>query len=296
MADSYSDKLRLILQVSGENDGTWGDKTDTNIGTLLEEAIAGVVTVEMLSDANYTLVASDGSSDEARNAVVQVTSGVSLTTTRDIIVPTKEKLYLVYNNTTGAQSIRVKTSAGSGITIPVGKKQYVYCDGTNVVDAITNLPSGSTIGGSSPYFAGGTDIPLADGGTATSLTAPGADRIFFWDHSGLAANWLELGTGLSITATTMSLSANLQTWSGVAPSANGQSLVAAADYAAMRALLDLEAGTDFLSPAAIAAAYQPLDAQLTAFAANTAITGTFTVSTSDPSGGADGDVHLKYTA
>lgn len=65
------------------------------------------------------------------------------------------------------------------------------------------------------------------------------------------------------------LSANLTEWSGINPSANGGSLVAAADYAAMRALLDLESGTDFLSPGAIAAAYQPLDASLTAYAALT---------------------------
>lgn len=65
------------------------------------------------------------------------------------------------------------------------------------------------------------------------------------------------------------LAANLTEWAGINPSANGGSLVAAADYAAMRALLDLEAGTDFLSVSAIAAAYQPLDADLTAIAALT---------------------------
>lgn len=62
------------------------------------------------------------------------------------------------------------------------------------------------------------------------------------------------------------LDADLTTWAGLTPSANAQSLVTAANYAAMRALLDLEAGTDFLSPAAVAAAYQPLDGELTALA------------------------------
>jgi hypothetical protein len=72
-------------------------------------------------------------------------------------------------------------------------------------------------------------------------------------------------------------SANLTEWSSLNPSANGGSLVTAADYAAMRALLDLEAGTDFLSPAAIAAAYQPLDAQLTDVAGLAVTDGNFIV-------------------
>jgi hypothetical protein len=297
MASTYSNRLRLELITNGEQDALWGTTTNKNLGTLIEEAIAGVSSISMSSDANVTLTASNGASDEARPPILQITSGVSLTATRDIIVPDGSKFYLVYNNTTGGQSIRVKTSAGTGITIPNGKRQWVYCDGTNVVDAINNLPSGTTIGGGTVYSAGGTDVALADGGTGTSLSDPGADGLMGWDDSAGNVIFFTLaGSGISFDGTTVKLSANLEEWSTINPSANGASLVSAADYAAMRGLLDLEPGTDFLSPAAIAAAYQPLDAQLTAFAANTGVTGTITVSTSDPSGGSDGDIHLKYTA
>jgi hypothetical protein len=61
------------------------------------------------------------------------------------------------------------------------------------------------------YASGGTDVALADGGTGASLTDPGADRILFWDDSAGAVTWLEAGTGLSITGTTLSASATAPT-------------------------------------------------------------------------------------
>ena len=173
MASTYSSRLRLELIATGEKSGTWGTITNSNLGTLLEEAIAGVAAVNFGSDANYTMTEQNGSTDESRRAVLNCTSSGSLTATRDLICPTQTKIYLVYNNTTGGQSIRIKTSAGTGITIPTGKKQLVYCDGTNVVDAITNLPAGATIGGGAIYYVGGTDVAVADGGTGSS-TASGA--------------------------------------------------------------------------------------------------------------------------
>lgn len=93
-------------------------------------------------------------------------------------------------------------------------------------------------------------------------------------------------TGMVIGTNVQAYSANLAEWSGINPSANGGSLVAAADYPAMRALLDLEAGTDFLSPSAIASAYQPLDSDLTAIAAlSTTAAGLTSLTFADP--GAD---------
>jgi len=144
MPSTYSDNLRIELPGLGEQTNTWGTTMNTNLGTLLEQAITGVVTVTM-TDANYTLTTSNGASDEARNAVLELTG--ALTAQRNVTCPTKDKLYLVYNNTSGGQSIVIKTAAGSGITVPNGKKRFVYCNGTDVVDAVTDLPSGTQIGG-----------------------------------------------------------------------------------------------------------------------------------------------------
>lgn len=162
MPSTYSTRLRFELIATGEKSGTWGDTTNTNLGTLIEEAIAGVAAVVMASDANYTLTANNGSTDEARRAVLSVTSSASLTATRDVIVPTQTKLYAVYNNTTGGQSIRVIGASGTGITIPSGKKRLVYHDGTNVVDMMNDLPSGATVNGS----AFGTAAFVADSSLA----------------------------------------------------------------------------------------------------------------------------------
>lgn len=169
MPSTYSDQLRLEKQAAGENSNTWGTIVNT-VFELIEDAVASVATVSM-TDANYTLTANNGSTDEARCAIIELTG--ALTASRNVVCPTAEKWYLVFNNTSGAQSIVFKTTAGTGITVANGKKMLVYCDGTNVVDGITALPSGTTIGGAAAYVVGGTDVAVADGGTGSS-TAAGA--------------------------------------------------------------------------------------------------------------------------
>lgn len=130
MPSTFSNLLRFEKQANGENDTTWGAKLNTVI-ELIEDGIAGIAAVSM-ADANYTLTTANSASDEARMAILSVAS-TTLTATRDVIVPTSSKTYIVKNATTGGQSIRVKTSAGTGITIPNGRTMPVFCDGTNVV-------------------------------------------------------------------------------------------------------------------------------------------------------------------
>lgn len=96
----------------------------------LARGLAGRLVHDMASDADYTLSEANG---EDENLYIEITdTGVVLTTTRNIIVPTDENGYLFYNNT--AQSLVMKTAAGSGVTAVAGERLLMYCDGTNVVE------------------------------------------------------------------------------------------------------------------------------------------------------------------
>jgi len=203
MPSSYSTNLKIELQATGENSGTWGTITNTNLGTALEQAIIGYGNPNYLSDANLTLTYTDTNAAQAARALVlNVTSAVSLSTTRELVVPTIQKQYIVQNNTTGGQSITVKTSAGTGITVPNGRKAHLYVNGTDViymddfVDINGGTIDGTTIGGSSAAagtfttltassiatFAAGTAAApsiTTTGDTNTGLFFPAADTIAF---------------------------------------------------------------------------------------------------------------------
>lgn len=144
MVSTPSTSLRLELMATGDQSGTWGDTTNTNLGTLLEQAITGVLSVAQGDVANLTLSNTDYVSNQARNAVINVTG--AMTAARNVVVPTANKLYTFINSTTGGFNITVKTAAGTGIVVPPGASMDVYCDGTNVV-AGANYWNGATGGG-----------------------------------------------------------------------------------------------------------------------------------------------------
>jgi hypothetical protein len=174
MASTYSPSLKLTLMGDGDQAGLWGQTTNTNLGTLLEQAITGVTSITML-DANYTLTSFNGVSDEARNAVLVVTG--TNNAVRDLIPPVVEKLYIVANNTTGGYAIRVIGATGTGVSIPTGATQVVYCDGTNFVAASAAFVNGSVLG----VAGGGTglstltanNVILGNGTSSPTFVAPG---------------------------------------------------------------------------------------------------------------------------
>jgi hypothetical protein len=174
MASTYSTNLKIELMATGENSGTWGTVTNTNMGTALEQAIIGLGNPDFIADANLTITISNTNSAQAARALVLNVTSVfgSLTATRELIVPTSQKQYIVQNNTAGGQSITVKTSAGTGITVPNGRKAHLYVDGVNVIQMFDFVDiNGGTIDGATVGAAS------ASTGAFTSLTASGATTL-----------------------------------------------------------------------------------------------------------------------
>ena len=157
MASTYSSALRLELIGKGEQTGTWDTTTNRQFGTLLEQAIAGVLACTM-TDANKTLTTVNGLTDEARYAVLNVTG--TLTAMRDIIIPGVTKTYIVRNATTGGFSIRVKTSGGTAVTIANGVTTMLFCDATNCYEVYK------------PGSISGSDVTTALGYTPYNSTNP----------------------------------------------------------------------------------------------------------------------------
>lgn len=152
MPSTYSPSLRLELIGNGEQAGNWGNTNNINLGTLLEQAIAGVENVA-ISGTSYTLTMGNGVSDQARNVVIVLTG--TLTANCNVIVPSVDKTYTFRNATTGGFSVVIKTAAGSGVTIANGFTQNVYCDSTNVV-ASSAAYNSTTAEVSSQFMQAGT--------------------------------------------------------------------------------------------------------------------------------------------
>jgi len=143
MASTYSTDLKLELMATGENAGTWGTKTNTNL-ELVQQAIAGFQAIDVAS-SDVTLVMSNASISNARNMVLKFTG--TLAGNRTVNLPDGiEKFYILQDATThGANSLTFKTVSGTGFTLDEGKMHGGFSDGTNVYEVALNT-LGGTIG------------------------------------------------------------------------------------------------------------------------------------------------------
>jgi len=127
MASTYTNSLRIEKQADGENPNTWGDIANTCF-ELLEDSIAGVEDIT-LSSSNVTLSTNNGSSDQARKAILNLSGTV--TADIDVIVPDQEKSYLIRSGfTVSGGSVTVKNTSGTGVTITAGQNAIVFTDGS----------------------------------------------------------------------------------------------------------------------------------------------------------------------
>lgn len=156
MPSTYSD-LKIELIATGEQSGTWGTTTNTNLGTAIEDAITGSADVTFSSGTVTLNLTNTNAAQAARNLRLNLTgtSGGA----QNLIVPGIQKLYLINNGC--ADTITVKNATGTGIAVPAGKSTYVYNDATNVVDPVNYLPA----------LTLGTDLAVTEGGTGASNAA-----------------------------------------------------------------------------------------------------------------------------
>jgi len=223
---TYVNNLRLKEITTGDEDGTWGTSTNTNL-ELIGESLGYATQAAFSSDADATTTVADGATDPARALYLKVTSGASLTATRTLTIGpnTVSRVMWIENATSGSQSINISQGSGANVTIPTGAAKIVYLDGAGSGAAVVDALGQVDVGDGTVTSVGGTGsvngITLT--GTVTSsgnLTLGGT--LANVDLTSQVTGTLPTGNGgTGSTATTYcSLTANV---SGVLPFANGGS-------------------------------------------------------------------------
>ena len=249
MTTAYTPILKLALPVTGELNGTWGDVVNNNITSMVEQAVAGLATINTWTTQSHTLTTANGTTDEARCAILQCSGAPGGAAT--VICPALSKVYIIKNSVTGGYAVTLKTSAGTGVSVPNGGTALLYCDGTNVV-------SGGGLNGDVVGPASATDTAIAtfDGVTgkliknntsttiaANVITALGFSGPHTGTHNGtVGATSPNTGAFTTVSATG-AFTSTLAT--GSAP------FVVASTTKVANLNVDLLDGADWSSPAAI---------------------------------------------
>lgn len=179
MPSTYSPDLRIELIANGEKTGTWGTITNSNLGTLIEDAISGLATVP-ITTSSQALTIQDGAYDQARNASITVTTTTAANFA--VYVPPVTKLYTFTNASAYVATVYASTvagnttAAGTGVAIPAGKSVLVRCDGTNIVEQMNHVVGAFSVGGNlsvtgTSTFTGIPTAPTASVGTNTTQIA-----------------------------------------------------------------------------------------------------------------------------
>lgn len=239
MSSTYSPDLRIELIGTGDQAGIWGATTNNNLGTFIENAVAGYTSVSIIASPQ-ALTANDGAADEARFAAIALTTltGANFT----VCIPPNSKLYTFYNASSYVATISNSTvkngttlSGGTTVAIPAGKTMSVWSDGTNVTQQIDHLISPTVAGGTltSPTLvtpalgtpASGTltnctGLPVATGisglgsGVSTFLATPSSANL-------AAAVTGETGSGALVFGTSPTISSASISGSTITSSAVG---------------------------------------------------------------------------
>jgi hypothetical protein len=195
MATTYTTLLKLAKPTQGELDGSWGTVVNDNITSMVEEAIAGRSVINTWTTNSHTLTTANGTTAESRAAMLSLTdSGDQLgTNAATVVCPALSKIYIVKNAV--GQAATLKTASGTGIAIPNGKTMVLFCDGTNVEEAINNFTGALTTAAITASGAVSVD-------DATDTTSGTTGSIHTDGGLGVAKN-LFVATNATVSGTTL---------------------------------------------------------------------------------------------
>ena len=177
---TYVNDLRLKEISTGDESGTWGTSTNTNL-ELIAEAFGRGTKDCFSSDADATETIADGSSDEVRKLYLKITSSATLTATRTLTLApnTVSKVWIIENATTGSQAINISQGSGANVQIPNGKVKVIATDGAGsgaaVYDLFTDLNVAGNFEISGDLTVTGDDITLGTNTAGHVLVADGTN-------------------------------------------------------------------------------------------------------------------------
>ena len=187
MSSTFSN-LKFEIIGNGEQSGSWGTTTNTNIGTAIEQALVGMATLDsgdFTANVCTLTLTNTNAAQDARALCLNIAAG-AVSAAGTINVPAIQKPYIVINGSSFA--VTVKVSGQTGVAVPAGKRTVVYNNGTDVGSQVDWLSS----------LTLGTALPIASGGTGLTST-PANGQLDIGNGTGFTRATLTPGSGISIT-------------------------------------------------------------------------------------------------
>ena len=218
---TYVNNLRLKEIATGDESGTWGTSTNTNL-ELIADALGFNTQASFSSDADVTTTVADGAADPARALYFKVTSGTSLSTTRTLTIApnTVSRVMFIENATSGSQSINISQGSGANVTIANGKTALVYLDGAGSGAAVVLASPQVTVSQLTDVTSTASELNLVDGSSAGTIV--NSKAVIYGSSGEVNGTTLQIA-GNAITSTAAEL--NLLDGSSAGTIANSKGVI-----------------------------------------------------------------------